>query len=421
MQLFQNVVHRLHSTGQLPYFLAPVALLYFADATLAYTFPILLNAKLNSPATVGTIMAFSSFVGIICDMLFPKLLARFTWHRLVLFAAIASIGFTVSVFLSSYLPILFGLIAVSIWGTYYELIGFSQDRFVVHTVARARYMRTWALIGIASLFAIIVGPLFGAYVMHVGLLTHALALIAIQVGAVAAALYVARLLRRRREVYQPFTEETSDTSSLFGAFKYWRHLIIPLAPVLCTVFIFRALEASYWMFGALFAQQIGGVFEGREWLYLLLYTLPFALVALTLTRVRTIIPKRRTAHSLLVGGGICIAAALLARQSPFLFISLLLIGNTCFAAMPFLMSTVSSGVQEYLPDRFRPYVTGLVATTSSLAYIIAPLIGGTIAERVGFETVFHTWAWSAVLVGLLLIMFSPKHIKISVAALTRTE
>lgn len=419
MQLFHRNVHRLHSSGLLHYYLAPIGLVYFADAILAYTFPILLEKSLQSPALVGMIMALSSVVGITWDLIFPRLLRNMTWYRILFIATCTATTFTLSVYASTIgYPVLFGILAVAIWGTYYELIGFSQDRFVVHNISRARYMRTWALIGIASLFAIIAGPLVGQALLQSGTLVHTIVIICVQALAIFLALRTVRRMRRRHaDSYPQYEHHVSRASSLFASFYYWRYLARPLLPIILSIFVFRAIEASYWMFGALYAREMNGVFVDREWLLLLIFTAPFVIAALTVSRASFPFAKRRTAHLALLCGGALMLAAHQFEHTPSLFITLLLLANTCIAFIPFMTSTVSSGVQEFLPEQFRPYVTGLIGMTSSLAYIVAPFVGGAIAEAFGYSSLFSMWAIIALVFGIVLITLSPPHIRVPVSKL----
>lgn len=407
------------SRNTFPPYLLAVACIFLADAALAYTFPILLERALSSPFLMGSIMAFSSVIGIFCDTLFPKLFERWRWYELFLLGSATTLLFTLAVHTSTLLlPVLMGLIAVAIWGTYYELLGFSEDRYIVQTIARRHYTRTWATIAVVMLPIITLGPLLGELLLQTSMWTHTTTLFALQSIGIAIAFLLFKAMRRSEHHTHHTTIKTPTFSTFLRSFSHWKHLAIPLLPITLTVFAMRVIESLYWMFGALFAIELGGVFAHYAWAPLLLYTIPLGIGAIVLSQVNLQKNKRFIAHGALTFGGVSMFAGLLLANNPLLMALCLVAANTSLAFVLPTISAVSSGVQEFLDDRYQFYVVGMVRMAMSLGYIVGPFVGGLLAQTYSYQTAFMLAALFAVCAGLIMLFFSPRHIRIEKQAVT---
>ena len=90
---------------------------------MSYYFPVILGNTLESNALVGVVMAASSIMGLVCDLIFPQLFKRKSWKFLLITGIILGISFPITTNLGRHFTafIIFVLASV-LWGIYFEFI-----------------------------------------------------------------------------------------------------------------------------------------------------------------------------------------------------------------------------------------------------------------------------------------------------------
>jgi len=154
-------------------FLLPLAIFRLSDSILSYIFPIVLEGHVNSNIAIGLIMALSSVVGLICDFVLPQIFPNKSWKFLLVVGILASLLFPVAVALGD----IFGLIsmfviAVVIWGIYYEFILFTEQSFVVNEFKKEEYSKTWGVLGVMIDLTGIIAPILGSMLLIWGTLAY---------------------------------------------------------------------------------------------------------------------------------------------------------------------------------------------------------------------------------------------------------
>lgn len=112
------------------YYCITILFVYLADSIMSYVTPIYLEDGLNSTTLMGIIFATSSAVGFIVDFLFGEMFANKNYRFFLKWSIVLAVGFPLGYLI---LPASIGtfLIGLAIWGIYFELISFSNSRYVI--------------------------------------------------------------------------------------------------------------------------------------------------------------------------------------------------------------------------------------------------------------------------------------------------
>lgn len=112
-------------------FLVILFFVLLSDAVLSDWVPGYLQGVLGSPLLMGLMMALSSVVGFVMDLVFPQLLRSSGVRKLAGGALLGALIFLLSMLYStwwSYLLII--AMGMAAWGIYYELDSFMTQQFV---------------------------------------------------------------------------------------------------------------------------------------------------------------------------------------------------------------------------------------------------------------------------------------------------
>jgi MFS family permease len=144
--------------------------IFLGDAILSYWVPNFLQESLNGSSLVmGLVFSFSSIVGLVTDLVFPSLLKSFTVKRLVLCAGLLGVAFLGMLMVGTKLPnIWVFLIAMSIWGIFYEFLGFGSQQFIADSVPLKLRASGWAILGTFKNLAFFFGPIIAGWLLLSG-------------------------------------------------------------------------------------------------------------------------------------------------------------------------------------------------------------------------------------------------------------
>lgn len=405
MLRFNHTIHHSQPGRSLfPIYTFTLGLIFLSDAILAYIFPVLVERQVKSQILLGLIMSFSSIIGILCDFYFPQILRKLRWASILLLGSIISLGFTFFVHFSVFtLPIIFALFAVSFWGIYYELIIFSQERFIVSETKPKFYTRNWSILSSIIFISWIIAPIFAAKLLLQEQNQITLVIMLIQLITIVASSF---LFYRSVKVHRTNIVESNKIKqvSITKTFKEWKKVYPYVSGIILTTFMIKLLESAYWMFGALFAETLNDISKGEEFLILLVYTIPLTLGSFFSAYLNITKNKQLKAYSLTLAGGILTYLGIIFTNNFYQMGAVLFLANMMFAFVVALLSSQSSDIQNNLQVDKRFFIVGLVSFSASLAYIIGPIVLGFISEIFGYKIAFATTGVVIVMASLYLLI-----------------
>jgi len=381
--------------------------IFFSDAILSYFVPGFIQEALGGAVIMGLVVSFSSVVGLIADLLLPQLIRGLTVRKMVFWAVVTSLSFSLILIFTTWWKLLvLMLLAMAIWGIYYEFLGFAGCQFVADKVPLHRRSGAWAIMGTFKNLAYFLGPLLATRMVLVGgdtglfLFAFALTLVG---------LIVFFVLNRQKGVVQQKAEINWQEVNLWREFEHWWVLLEHVWPVIMMSLLMGIIDATFWTTGAVFTETLAKrSFEGG--FFLSLYTLPSLFMGIVMMKWGVYRGKKKLAEKFLLFGGVALLGMAVSGAIPWL-LTMVFVSSLLMAVSWPLVDAVYSDIVARM-GRERKHMIGLSNSTISLAYIIGPIISGLIANSVGERLTFVVMGGVTVFVCFCLLLTTPKKLKL---------
>lgn len=378
---------------------------YLGDGILSDWVPSFIQGSVNSSLLMGLIISFSSMIGFGADLVFPQLLKQVKTRKLILMAIGTSLIFAGILLWSIVWPylILF-LMAMAVWGVYYEFLGFGGAQFVAESVPVMARSGAWAIMGVFRSLAYFLGPIIGSYVaINKGdSETVWVAVFCVLIG------YVIWLLMGRN-LKASGTVEAVEKINIIQEIKRWKTLFIHVWPILTISIIMGLIDATFWTTGTVLSDNLAR----ESWwggMFLPLYMLPMVLIGVVVARWGIYKGKKKMAEIFMLLAGLFLAGIGAVDAIWLLLLVSLLTGSALSIAWP-----LTDAVYSDIINRMRregKHMVGLSSSTLSLAYIVGPILAGGIAQMVGEKMTFSVMGIFMALSALILLMVTPKKLKL---------
>lgn len=207
-----------------------VILIFFyalGDSIMSFMAPNLIEDIVKNPLLMGIIFSFSSFVGLIMDYLLSNYFKEKSAFTYLILGISIAIIFPLIFLLKT--NVITALIAMGIWGLYYELILFAKSNYVHHCLNHDQHDLGWAFFNAFSSLAYLIGPTFALSIMAFGNRIPLLIVLVMQgLALFGVIIYKLSFLR---EVKNP-NRENNHTPVFLKGLRLWRTLNSKLYPVL---------------------------------------------------------------------------------------------------------------------------------------------------------------------------------------------
>lgn len=383
-------------------FLVILFFVLLSDAVLSDWVPGYLQNTLGSPVKMGLMMAVSSAVGFLMDLIFPHVLRQSGVRKLAGGAIVGAMIFLLSMFSSTwwnYALIL--VIGMSAWGIYYELDSFMTQQFVASVAPRTERSSVWGVVSVVRSLAYFLGPIIGGYITIYG--------DRVVVGGAASVLFVAYILFLLMRL--PRSEEIDfdvHGINIREEIVHWISLGRRVWPILIVSFLGGIIDATFWTTGTL----ISGWFLSA-------YMLPFLFVGMIVAKWGIDIGKKKWAERFVILGGSCLVAIPIFNHESWRLLCAFCSGMFLATAWPLIDAVYTDLVAR--AKRGRKHIIGMSAATFSLAYVLGPIMDGWLSERYGEVRVFSIVGVGVILITLSLLFVTPKKLKLPQAEIQTWE
>jgi MFS family permease len=403
------VVHlkRYDTKHKALYFLS-FMLLFWAiyDGIISYITPLVIVEEGMSKTLMGIVMAASSVAGALFDFLMCRLFKSLLFRRV--FLVMFTICFLYPLILWQAKTFFLYLIAMGLWGIYYDLKSFGVFDFVGWHTAKEEHSSSF---GVASVFlslGYLLAPILAAALIGelVDWKPFVLAWVFLLISLV---FFVILLILTRNERNQIPLSNISESRpvNFFAEFGLWRKVGAVIFPVLILTVFLNIFDAFFWTVGPLLAESFSSMHQFAGF-FMTAYSLPTLLVGWFVGSVTARLGKKRAAFISFLSGSLVITL-LIFTSSPLMMILIV-----------FLASFLSSLAWPAINGAYADYITeahnlekeieGLEDFASNLGYIIGPILAGFLADRVGNAGTFSVLGLVSVIISIFLLKITPKHI-----------
>jgi len=381
-------------------------LLTTSDAIMSYLSPVLIGNYVQNNFIMGCIIAFSSLVGVISDFLLPNFFRNKSYLFFIWGTVLTALLFP-SIFLFIKPSIAAFLLAMGVWGLYYEMNLFANYN-VVHTFLKnEQHAAGWGIIYSFRSAAYLVGPLIVgmvSFVVERAALYYALLFLFLSMLGFTL---FPHAFTKKHQLHQS-QEVPPPKERLNTELKIWNVLFRKIWPLYLFVFSLFILDSTYWTVGVLLSEQMR---QAHAWgsLLLPLRTLPALFMLFLAPKLARPFGKKRIAfYSAFVSACLLILQGFMQNDSIFI---LLAFTSSLFSAIA--IPEIYATFEDYM-SRLGSHgndIVGLENSAGSLAYIVGPIVAGGIAALVGYRFTFTIVGIFLALCSLTALIIVPRKIK----------
>lgn len=377
-----------------------VMIFFFAlgDSILTYIMPLLIVESGFSDTAMGLIIGSSSMVGAVFDILASRYLRRPHYRRLYLAVLILSGLFAFLLFQAQIIWIY--LMAMAVWGIYWDIFHFANYDFVSRIKAKDDDAAEFGVLDVFKALGSLIGPILAGLVIAkvVGIMPFMIAAVALA----TAFLFYLLVLKYPNRRLQEIRVGQIKTKSWWREFKIWRKLSRQILPFLFFILLLYVIDAFFWTAGPLLAESGEfGVFGG---FLLAAYVLPVLLIGWLVGGITSKFGKKKTAF-VAMSLGLGILSLLYLAPHGLIIILLVLLSASCFSLA---FTSIEGFYADYIAQTrtYEKEAQGLIDFFYNVGWIIGPVLAGFLSDKVGSLKSFGLLGFVSLLVTLAVIKIS---------------
>lgn len=407
----QNFRVKLPTNPSLPRLIpliVPLTILMLSDSILSYSTPIYAKNLFFNDFLTGLVISFSSLIGLLFDYLSKRLFGSKNFSFFIKSAFILSIIFSYSLGLSFVNKYIF-IFAMAVWGIYYETLAFSNFKYLKNHINSKNFTSSWGFISMLKALIYGIGPLIATF-----LISRQLQLPAYLCGTFVLVAFFLYLGLFRKE---PETTKQTIVAQSTPELKVWFVLFKRIYPIWILNFILIIIDSGFWTVGILMSETLGKTFPLAK-LLIPLYMLPAVIFSPLSQTISTMFGKKKTAIVFSFIGALFLISSGMVNSIELILFTVFIYSMFISIVFPAIYATLEDYISR-LGD-FDTDLIGLEQSSTSLAYIMGPVMAGFIAFRFTEQKVFFIFGLLLALVSLIALVITPRKIKMPQSQLLNT-
>lgn len=374
------------------------------DGILGYTVPVLLTQNGLTKTQLGLVFSFSSVAGAAFDFLLAKFINKVNFRRLFLVMFGVCLVYALLLFKAN--SLILYLAAMVLWGIYFDLIGFGVFDYVGRFTKKSEHAQSFGIMDVFRSIGNLLAPLIAGFLVieYVDYKPFALAILFL---CIAWVFYVVLLKNTSLALVNP--DKFTRSKSLVLEFKIWSKIGRKILPVVVFIVFISCYDAFFWTLGPLISEGLSevGPFGG---LFLTVYFLPSMFMGLFAGKITKRVGQKRTSfYALFLGSTVLMFLGSITNS-----ILLLIVVFTSSVLSAVAWPAIRGAYADYVSEapNVEAELDGLGDLSANIGYIIGPATAGFLADQVGNLQVFSILGIGGVVLSLILLKLTPRHINI---------
>lgn len=410
---FSSRIHKL-TVHQQPLFIVSLMLFFWTlfDGSVSYLSPLAIRQAGFSDTVLGLIIGSSSITGAVFDFVLSKFLKNTHFRRVYL--VMFGLCFLFPIVLLKAKTIWLFLLAMAIWGLYFDLVNFGTFDFVGRKIEVEDHAQSFGIVNVFKSLGYLLAPLLAGLALGtsnivdwrpIGLMTIFL--------AVAFCFYLL-LISTTRQKKELIENTFLPKLHVLSEMSLWRQVGRLLFPVLILSMFFNIFDSFFWTIGPLIAENYKSLhpFNG---LFLTAYELPALMVGWFVGNVTKRYGKKRTAFIGFLIGALFISIFSLLHNLFFILIDVLFASFFIALTVPALDGAYADYISE--SGKVEKEITALVDFFTNIGYVVGPISAGLLADYVGNAKAFSFLGIICAIVAVILLKITPKKITVKITTI----
>jgi MFS family permease len=353
---------------------------------------------------MGVIIGSSSVAGALFDFLICRFVKRTNHRRILIF--MFALCFVYPLILWEAKVFFVYLIAMAIWGLYYDLHNISKFEFIGHNAEKEDHTDSFGLLQVFQSLGYLLAPILAGFVIGevVGWGSFALAWIFLSISFVFF-LVMLKLTKDDKN----FGAHCKPIN-FFVEINLWRSLGKLILPVLVLTLLLNVTDSFFWTIGPIVAEGFPEKYHHFAGFFLAAYSLPPLLVGWFVGNATKKYGKKRTAFASFLAGSI-IFSFLFLVDNPVALMLIVFVAS-CFIA--FAWPAINGAYADYIRESktMEREIEGLEDFFTNLGYVFGPILAGLLADTLGDLGAFSALGLAGVVSALFLLQYAAKAIVI---------
>lgn len=366
------------------------------DSGLTYLAPVFIEQAGFSTTKIGIIIATSSIIGALFDVLACKIFKNTNFKRmfLIMFALCA----IYPLLLWQAKTIWLWILAMAVWGIYYDLNAFGTFDYISRYTKIKSHSSNFGVISIFRSIGSIIGPLIvGLFISEkISFKPLSISWIFLVIGFL---IFIALAIKSKK----PLKKETSKPRkrrNFILEFKLFRKITKTMFPLFIITFFLYFIDAFFWTLAPLYAESFqffdfGGIFLAS-------YTAPILIIGWFVGKIVRKMGKEKTALYTLLIGSIILSLFMLAKNP--LGIILITFSSSCFISLS--LPSLNGLYTEFIAKNIvlEEEIEALEDFSFNLGYIFGPLCAGLLADNLSIPLAFTILGIAGIVLTLALFI-----------------
>lgn len=372
------------------------------DAILSYSTPIIMEENGMSLTMIGIIIGTSSITGAIFDYIFCRIFKNHEYR--FVFMIMFVLCFIYPLLLMGSKTIWLFIIAMGVWGIYFDLSRFGIFNFVGRHTIKEHHVATFGAIQMILSMAYVIGPLIAGYMIveSVNIQVYATSWLFIGFSFLFFLTLIFSVKNIRKN--DPEHRNISHVRSSLLEIKIWKKLAKSMNPALFLTFFIVFIEAYFWTLSPIFVEEANFGWYGG--LFLTAFIIPSLFMGVFVERVTKKIGTKKTAvFGLLISSFILVPFFLF--SNPIISIIIVFV-SSCFTSLSLPAINASYADRISQSPQYDSEIESLEDFLHNIGYIIGPISAGFLADNLHIPLVFSLLGAIGVLLTVSLLIFLPK-------------
>jgi len=395
--------------GKTSLYLLSTMLLFWAiyEGIVSYMTPLIISANGISESLMGIIIGTSSIAGAFFDFIACRIFKNTYYKRVFLVMFTICLIYPFILFKANSFALY--LLAMAIWGVYYDLRNIGNFDFVARHTDKSDHVSSFGVIQVFQAVGFLIAPIIVGFLIADQF--NYKPLVMAWVFVIIAVIFFALL----------YLLKDKGTSALGPSYRErkrtWRGLLLIwgdlgriLLPVLILTFMLNFIDAFFWTIGPIFAESLNSMKEFAGF-FMTAYSLPALLVGWIVGVLARKYGKKKTAFVALFIGSLFLASTYFFNQAIFLILNIFVASMFISMSWPSINGAYADYISE-TPD-YEKEITGLEDFFTNLGYVLGPMLAGIIADHLGNSGAFSILGLAGAITAIILIIITPRKINVS--------
>ncbi len=373
------------------------------DGILMYLAPIVITNAGISESVMGLILGSSSIAGMIFDFILCRVLKVTHYRRMFFFMFVLAMSFPLFLFGGKTITIY--LMAMAVWGFYYDFFNIGTIDFVERTSEKEEQVSNFGILSSFQGFGYLIAPFAGSLLLlYIQPGPHMLMALTVPL-AVAFLFYIFIVLRRAHEREEYTGVVRKNVFTFFTEIELWKKIWLVIFPVLLLTLALNMIDAAVWTFGPLFSEHIGIVSGISGGIFMTAYALPPILVGWIVGMIARKFGNRRTAEWAILVGSIILAFVGFVNSISLLVILIFAASFFWAIGWPAIGAIYTEHIEK--ASSRRKEIETLQDLFTNMGDTAGPIVGGYMAQYLGFAHSFVALGMLGVVIVIFLFFVTP--------------